>query len=169
MTSRPSSDAEQTPKNKKSQFALAIATFGYSGFFPKAPGTIASILTVLLWWFPIDSDISIWIRLLISALICVIGIWASERARHFWGDEEDPQPIVIDEVAGQSIALILCWPNIWAMLLALVLFRFFDILKPGPIGWLDRNVKGGLGIMLDDIVAGIASGMLVGSVRWFFG
>lgn len=102
-------------------------------------------------------------------MICVIGIWASERARHFWGDEDDPQPIVIDEVAGQSIALILCWPNIWAMAFALVLFRFFDILKPGPIGWLDKNVKGGLGIMLDDIVAGIASGILVGIARWFFG
>jgi phosphatidylglycerophosphatase A len=160
-TSQPSSDVEQIPDTKGAQLAHVIATFGYIGYFPRAPGTAASIATVLLWWPFIWLGTPYWARLLVSVAICLIGVWASERARRFWKDREDPQTIVIDEVAGQSLALSLCWLNPWSILAGLALFRFFDILKPGPIGWLDRNVKGGLGIMLDDIAAGVAAGILI--------
>jgi len=76
-------------------------------------------------------------------------------------NKKDPGSIVIDEVAGQWIALIPASPNLSAYALGFVAFRFFDILKPGPIGWADRNLDKGLGIMVDDIMAGICAAGIV--------
>jgi len=82
-------------------------------------------------------------------------------------NKKDPGSIVIDEVAGQWIALIPASPNLSAYALGFVAFRFFDILKPGPIGWADRNLDKGLGIMVDDIMAGIcAAGIVLVCQGW---
>ena len=92
--------------------------------------------------------------LLSILVISLVGIWASnvgiERFK-----VHDPKQVVIDEVAGQGIACIACTSSLTSMLLALALFRFFDILKPWPISLVDRKVKGGLGVMLDDLIAGV--------------
>lgn len=145
---------------KKPRLALLIATFFYSGYSPKMPGTVASFLTALLWFWPICyGGVQPWMVLLASALLFLIGLWASEHSQRYLGGE-DPQVIVIDEVAGQTLALALCGHPL-TILFGLFLFRVFDILKPGPIGWLDRNLKGGMGIMLDDMVAGFAALLVI--------
>ena len=73
----------------------------------------------------------------------------------------DPSQIVVDEVAGQLITLMFIPPETIWYIFGLILFRFFDIKKPWPIGWLDKNVEGGMGIMLDDIIAGIFAGVIL--------
>jgi phosphatidylglycerophosphatase A len=145
--------------------ALLIATFFYAGYFPKAPGTIGSLLTALLWVGPIYWGVSPWIRFSAAALIFLIGLWASEHARRYLGGD-DPQIIVIDEVAGQTLALAICAAHPISLIAAFALFRFFDVLKPGPIGWMDRNVKGGLGIMVDDMAAGAVALALIACAQF---
>lgn len=147
-----------------------VATFVYVGLVPKAPGTFGSLAALPVAWglhwaggFP----------LLLAATLAVIalGWWAAaEEARHH--ADEDPQHIVIDEVAGQWIALFPLSAGLWWMgapphlfpwpgwVGAFVAFRLFDIWKPGPIGWADRR-GGATGIMLDDILAGIAAALVV--------
>lgn len=167
MTFPPSSEEARTPNKKKPRLALLIATFFYSGYFPKAPGTIASILTALLWLWPISYyGVSPFVRLASAAIIFVIGLWASEQAARYFGGK-DPQKIVIDEVAGQTLALTLC-AHPYTILFGLVLFRVFDVWKPGPIGWLDKNVKGGMGIMVDDMAAGFVVLLLTLLDRWLW-
>lgn len=141
--------------NKK--FATHLATFGLIGFFPVAPGTLASLVTVLLVWLTAlvsGIPISGWGILAAAAGFYLVGIPAATITERELG-QKDPRPVVIDEVAGQLIALAflpLSWLN---MLMAFLLFRLFDILKPFPINWLDKNLPGGFGIMTDDILAGL--------------
>lgn len=82
---------------------------------------------------------------------------------------KDPGFIVIDETAGQAITLLAAGTNLWLYLIGFALFRLLDISKPWPVGWADKNVKGGLGIMLDDILAGIIGGVILYFIRnqWF--
>ena len=146
--------------------ARLIATVGGLGYLKPAPGTWASLAALPLAW-----ALHVWggFPLLAGAtlLAAVGGYWASSV---MVGEDriKDPPEIVIDEVAGQWLALwaISCpawlhgieiaalWPG-WIS--AFVLFRFFDILKPGPIGWADRR-GGASGVMMDDLFAGIAAG-----------
>lgn len=136
---------------------ILLATWFGSGYFPKAPGTVGSLaaLPFGLW----ISDL-FGIAGLIAGVVIVslIGISVSNTYMDQAG-QHDPGPVVIDEVAGQWLALIpiatvLTWQGV---LLAFLLFRVFDIFKPWPISWADRDVSGGLGVMLDDILAGIAA------------
>jgi phosphatidylglycerophosphatase A len=93
--------------------------------------------------------------------IFIVGWWASEQVVREDG-AEDPGWIVIDEVAGQWLTLLLTPPSF----LGLALFRLFDIVKPWPASWADRQVKGGLGIMLDDILAGLMALIVLAIVQW---
>ncbi|MGI6639474.1 MAG: phosphatidylglycerophosphatase A [Desulfobulbus sp.] len=134
---------------------LFIATGAYSGYLPKAPGTWASGLTVLLWllagyWgtFPLSAYL-----LCVAALFC-IGVVSAGAAEKLV-NRPDPGLVVIDEVVGQLLALTAAPAHPLVALAAFILFRFFDILKPFPIRWLDQHIHGGLGIMLDDLVAGL--------------
>lgn len=129
-----------------------IASGFGSGLSPVAPGTAGSLAALLpyfllreLWW-P-------W-YLLIVALAFVLGVWASEKiVRRLQLD--DPGVIVWDEFVGQWIALIAA-PHDWRwIIVAFVLFRFFDVLKPWPVSLADRRIKGGFGVMFDDVLAGI--------------
>jgi phosphatidylglycerophosphatase A len=80
---------------------------------------------------------------------------------------EDPGAIVIDEVAGQWLVLVVAPLDVWYFLLGFVLFRLFDIVKPWPVSWADRRIKGGLGVMLDDMLAGVYGAAIVVVVAWF--
>lgn len=135
---------------------LFIATGAGSGYLPKAPGTWASALTTLLWlavafWLGPFAQTS---YLLIMAALFLAGV-ASAGAAEKLVDRPDPGLVVIDEVVGQLLALCAAPAHPAAALAGFALFRLFDILKPFPIGWLDRHIHGGLGIMLDDLVAGL--------------
>lgn len=139
--------------------------FGFgSGLAPKAPGTFGTLVALPLYWFIADWH---WGFLLgVILLMSLVGIYLcgeTARAMH----RHDHPGIVWDEIVGYLIAMIPLTKDWKALLLGFVLFRFFDIVKPWPIGIADKGVKGGLGIMLDDIIAGIMAA-LVGGVIWYY-
>jgi phosphatidylglycerophosphatase A len=160
-------------------FALAFATWGV-GFLPLAPGTFGSAVGVGLyllerwtsmralifaarhgWSLELLESLRVASLLLMVAVITVVGTWAATRAEKLLG-RKDPGAVVVDEVAGQLITLLFLplYASPWLIVAGFVLFRIFDIWKPYPIRRLE-SLGGGLGIMADDILAGIyAAGLL---------
>ncbi|TYB89375.1 phosphatidylglycerophosphatase A [Oceaniovalibus sp. ACAM 378] len=152
-----------------------IATFAYVGLLRPAPGTWGSAVAIPLAWllhwsggFPL--------LVVATALVFVLGWWATLRETADTGD--DPSEIVVDEVVGQWIALwplsaglwhagaeahVFPWPG-WVG--AFVMFRLFDIWKPGPVGWADR-LHSPLGVMLDDVIAGLMAAVVVALAAGF--
>jgi phosphatidylglycerophosphatase A len=134
------------------ELIIAIATGCYIGRLPKAPGTWGSAAAFVPWFF--IRGFSLPIYLAIVAALFIVGFFAAGSAEKLM-DQPDPGCIVIDEIVGMLVALILVPDHPAAWLLAFILFRVFDILKPFPVSWLDRHIHGGLGIMLDDVMAGV--------------
>lgn len=131
-----------------------MATLGGAGLSNRAPGTIASMVS-LFFWAPLLFLGAPWqIRIIAAGLVFCLGLWAIEKSSNeFQGS--DPQSIVIDEAAGMGLTLCFCQPTWWNLLLGFALFRFFDVLKPWPVSFADQKIKGPMGIMLDDVLAGI--------------
>ncbi|HEU4476870.1 MAG TPA: phosphatidylglycerophosphatase A [Pyrinomonadaceae bacterium] len=161
----------KTQRSLKDYLALAIATCGV-GYLPLAPGTWGSLLAVVFYWFlhgewfphtdlpPGAFLISfLVVQLALVTAVIVIGTWAASRTERVL-QIKDPGRVVIDEVAGQLIALMAVPGGLWrmadAMMLwaAFLLFRLFDIVKPYPARKLE-GMRGGVGIIADDIVAGL--------------
>ncbi len=171
---------KEVPREKRKRtfsdyLALAIATCGV-GYFPIAPGTVGSLVGVGIY-------VAVWgwlyrileahaargglnllyiftpqmaVMLLVIFVVTMVGIWAATRAEKAT-QKKDPSIVVIDEVAGQMIALLSgpFWlPTWWSILSAFILFRLFDIWKPYPIRRLE-GLESGLGIMADDVLAGV--------------
>lgn len=127
-----------------------------SGLAPVAQGTFGS-LAALLPWLLLLRELSLPLYLAVLLIGFGIGVWACNVAGRALG-VDDHRSLVWDEFVGQWIALLplLVLPvSWWAIAVGFVLFRLFDVWKPWPIRWLDRRVKGGLGVMIDDVVAGI--------------
>lgn len=124
-----------------------------SGFLPKAPGTFGSLAAVLIWWLFLG-HLPLAIQLAAIVLITVLGTWLTGRVQARY-QVNDPGAIVIDEFAGQWIALLAVPLTPWGMLAAFGLFRLFDIWKPWPVGALERGVRGPFGVMADDLAAGL--------------
>lgn len=121
-----------------------------SGLSPVAPGTMGSLLGFLLYgalyFLPVG------VQLLLLAALWALGVWVCERtARQL--RQADPAAIVWDEIVAFALVLQLAPHSFLGFAAAFVLFRLFDIWKPFPVSWADRHVKGGLGIMLDDLLA----------------
>ena len=141
------------------RWALLLATWFGTGLSPRAPGTAGTIATLPLFWAltyapPVALPLT-------TLVVTVTGIWAAQRVAVARG-EEDPQLVVIDESAGVLVALwIGAAASLWSILLATVLFRLFDIWKPGPIRWLETLKPPGVGIMADDLAAGLVAGVIV--------
>ena len=133
---------------------MFIATGFYSGYLPKAPGTWGSLVGLLLFF--LLHTLNLQIYLAVVAAIFVIGTFAAGEAEKIL-DRKDPGLVVIDEIVGILITMIAIPATPLAMGLGFILFRIFDIWKPFPIRLIDQRFHGGLGIMLDDIVAGIFS------------
>ncbi len=138
------------------KLTLLLATWFGVGNLPFMPGTWGSVAALPLWWLlqhlgPLGYA---------SAVIFLgaAGIYLSGRAAGCLNQADAPV-IVIDEVVGQLITLAPCPVNWAAVGLGVILFRFFDILKPFPIGAIDSRLRGGLGIVLDDVVAGLYAGL----------
>jgi phosphatidylglycerophosphatase A len=146
------------PAEKKTLWAWLIGTFFGAGLLKPGPGTYGSIAAVLLWYaaahivHPAPAALAIGTTIA-AILATLIGIPAATIVANESG-REDPGHVVIDEVAGQLIALIAIPADWQHAALSLLLFRFFDILKPPPVRQLER-LHGGTGIMLDDVGAGI--------------
>ncbi len=135
----------------KNPWVLLATGFG-SGLSPKAPGTVGTVASLLLFLFYTQTQSFLYLGLCIGSF--GVGIIICDKASEKLG-VHDHGGIVWDEFVGMWLTMI--WiPITWQTLLAgFILFRFFDIVKPWPIGYLDRQVNGGLGIMLDDVVAGV--------------
>ena len=144
------------PAEKKTFWAWTIGTFFGAGLLKPGPGTYGSVAALVLWiavahvFHPTHLPLYTAIAAVAATLI---GIPAATVVARESG-REDPSQVVIDEVAGQLIALILCPPDWPHAILALLLFRLFDILKPPPIRQFER-LPAGTGIMLDDVAAGL--------------
>lgn len=134
---------------------IVIATAGGAGFAPKAPGTAGSVVGVVIYLLMDRGGAGAYYPHVIIFFF-IVGIWASSRVEHLWG--HDAQRIVIDEVVGQMITFGMAAGRYSLSALYVVLgfglFRLFDIVKPFPIRHLER-FKGGFGVILDDVGAGI--------------
>ena len=136
--------------------SLLIITFFYIGMIRHAPGTFSSLATLLIWILFIPGDY--FIRISITFLLTIIGfIFIKLSLPNF--QENDPQSIVIDEVIGMSVALIFI-NDLSIMIIAFLLFRMLDILKPSII-YYSQHLPGAYGILLDDILAGAITSMLL--------
>ena len=135
----------------------AFLNFLYSGNFPKAPGTAGSLLAVLLG-VSISRFISMETLVLLTILVTMIALKQINTFEANGGEHDDSR-IVVDEVIGIWIALILSSTTWIQIILSFVFFRLFDIWKPSLIGKIDRNVKGGWGVMGDDMLAGVVAGI----------
>mgnify|MGYP001389811530 CR=1 FL=1 len=142
-----------------------LATCYPLGFLPRAPGTWGSLLGVplaLLTHFFLASEAFSYLIAPLWLVVLWLAYVSIRETEKLWGIHDDSR-IVIDEVLGQGIALVFVAPTIKAYIIGFLLFRVFDIWKPGPVGWADANLDGPWGTILDDVFAGCLSGLLV----WF--
>ena len=153
------------------KIGLSLITMFGIGYVKYVPGTVASFITCLIFYLLFSMGVnfnSFFLFIFVILLICSI-VLIDKLSHHF--KEKDPKEIVIDEFFGQSIPLVLMWGyiissgEVYPFFLAFILFRFFDIYKPFPINIVDKKMKNGLGIMLDDIIAGIYS-TIAGVIIW---
>lgn len=143
-------------------------TFFGAGLSPKAPGTVGTLASLpvglaMLYYFGTET------LFMLALAITIIGIFEVNKYEKATGIH-DHQQIVIDEAAGMWLSLVIAYPaatsmsfpyaEFMAVVFSFAAFRLFDIWKPSTIGWIDRELKGGLAVMLDDVLAGIAGGLL---------
>ena len=134
-----------------------IATLGFIGYLPKAPGTFSTFVA-LLFFALLKPTIPVHIFLII--FVTAIGTIASSRAERIL-NEKDSSHIVIDEFAGYALSVLLLPHTLLYLVVSFLLFRFFDILKPFPIRWIERTVPGGYGVMADDLAAGMYTNLVM--------
>lgn len=143
-----------------------LASGFYTGYFPVAPGTIGSLVGILacflLQYVPFTT------YAIVVILTLIAGIYISGEAEKIY-QKKDSSHIVIDEIAGIFFTFIYLPKGISFLLPGFVAFRFFDILKPFPIRLIDEKIKGGWGIMLDDVLAGIFANILIRLIGWWTG
>jgi len=143
-------------------------TFGGAGLSPKAPGTVGTLASLpvglaILYYLGMEA------LFMATLAITIIGIFEINKYEKTTGTH-DQRHIVIDEAAGMWLALMIAhssaltmtypYAELLAIIFSFAAFRLFDIWKPSTIGWIDRELKGGLGVMLDDVLAGVAAGLL---------
>ena len=142
------------------RIVLVLGTGFGAGYVPRAPGTAGSIVGLGAGLALAASPLGLPAVAAITAVACIAGVPICAASARSLG-APDPPAVVWDEIAGMMVAL-LALPRGWYWwLVAFALFRAFDVLKPWPIGWLDRRMRGGAGIMVDDLVAGAFAWLVV--------
>ena len=141
-----------------------LLAFGLgTGLAPKAPGTFGSLFGVAIAWWTLPLGLEL--RIVVAIALIASGFWICGESARRMGVHDHPG-IVWDEIAGIYVALLVAPPQMWAWALCFGLFRLFDIWKPWPIRDLDHRLKGGLGIMLDDLVAALYTALLLVFAGW---
>lgn len=144
-------------------FHKLISTSLGIGYIGKGAGTVAAVACCFCWYLAWASGYNPVAAIAITVFVTLIGIWSSTVVSRIWG--KDPSRVVIDEVAGMCISLLFIPVTVKYVVIALVLFRFFDIVKPLFIKKMEI-FPGGWGIMLDDVLAGIYANILLQAAIW---
>lgn len=146
---------DQRKQTLSDRLVVAIATGVYVGYLPPAPGTLGSLLGLLLLW-PLKPGT---VQVLVTLFLIGVGIVVADQAARVIGGQ-DPPAIVIDEIAGIAVATLLLPPQVQERVVAFVIFRVFDVIKPFPARQAER-LPGGFGIVGDDLIAGMYTNLLV--------
>lgn len=147
-----------------SSTANFIALGAGLGLAPKAPGTFGTLLGIPLL-FLMPANLAVY--LIVVVVLFALGVWCCDVCAKNLGVHDHPG-IVWDEVVGYLITMIAVPKTFTWIVVGFILFRFFDILKPWPISWVDKQVEGGMGIMLDDVLAAIFALIVIHIALYFF-
>lgn len=144
--------------------AVFVATFGYIGYLPAAPGTFGSAAGLALF-FALRATGLPWIEPIVIVAVFAVGAWAGNHAERYFGGI-DPQPVVIDEVLGMLVTLMFV-PVSWAgAVFGFLLFRVLDVFKPWPARQME-SLHGGIGVMADDAMAAVYGNIIMWLAVWF--
>ena len=155
-----------SPPSRRRRLILTLASVGGLGYLPLAPGTWGSLAGLPLW--ALLAPWSLGEQVAAVAALTAFAVWVSQRAEAHYG-RHDVQHIVIDEVVGMLTTTLGVPFSLAQLLPAFLLFRLLDAGKPGPIGWIDRHLGGGWGVVLDDTAAGLLGCALLHGVCWLLG
>jgi len=136
----------------KKLLALCIASGGFVGYFPVAPGTLGALWGLAIVWGL--RNFSVYLLGVLSLALLVIGVWAAGKTCQIL-KKKDASQVVIDEIVGMMMTMIGLPLTPYWLLVGFLIFRFFDIVKPSPARYFDEKVSGGWGVMMDDVIAGI--------------
>lgn len=142
----------------KNRLALVIATFFGSGYSPFAPGTAGTLAAVPIHYFLL-SHVNTYTYIMVVLALTIVGIWASDVAVGLFSNK-DPRQVVIDEVCGYFVTMFLVPLSVTSVVLGFFLFRAFDILKPPPARQFE-DLPGGIGIVADDLMAGVYANIVL--------
>jgi len=140
------------------RLGLFVATWGYLGYVPVAPGTFGSAAGLLVF-VAVRWSGSTALELAVIAGLLALGVWGGNEAEKHFG-RTDPGPVIIDEVAGMLITLALIPVSFWGAVLGFLIFRLFDVIKPWPANRFEA-LHGGLGVMADDAMAAVYGNLLL--------
>lgn len=141
---------------------IAFVGFGFGvGLAPKAQGTWGSLLGMMLAGLLLGCDLGKLGLFALAAVLFGVGVWICNETELALGRVHDYRGVVWDEIVGMLLVYSLVPQGFFWWMLAFALFRFFDIVKPQPIGFLDKNIRGGLGVMLDDVAAAVYTVIVV--------
>lgn len=146
--------------------AMLVATLAGIGFIPRAPGTFGAFAAVPFAWL-IARGWDAGGLAVAASLLFLLGWWPASVATRFLG--KDPRVVVVDEAAGQWLTLAAAPLDPWFYLAGFALFRVFDVWKPWPVRWADQRIGGGLGVMLDDVLAALYAASVLLIARLFLG
>ena len=145
---------------------IHLLAFGFgSGLAPKAPGTFGTLAAVPLYFALAPLSLPLYLLIVVASF--AFGVWICDITSKDLGVHDHPG-IVWDEFVGLWVTLIAAPAGWWWVAVGFLLFRLFDIWKPWPIGWADRRVSGGFGIMLDDLIAGLYGLAVLQALAWWF-
>jgi phosphatidylglycerophosphatase A len=145
------------------RIGLFIATVGYLGYAPVAPGTFGSAAGLAVF-AAVRATGSPLVELAAIVVLFIVGIWSGTEAEHHFGGI-DPGPVVLDEVVGMLITLALLPVSVWGALAGFLVFRVLDVFKPWPAGRFE-HLPGGLGVMSDDAMAAIYGNLIMQGLLW---
>ncbi len=147
----------------KKAITIFIATAVYTGYSPVMPGTVGTLWGIVIAY--LEASRPVYGQALVMALVIAVSVFFAGKAAQIFGGD-DPKNVVCDEVSGFLVSIFLIKFTFFNVILVFLLFRFFDILKPYPVGLIDRRVKGGLGIVLDDVAAGVYANIFAHIIIW---
>ena len=148
-----------------SRFIIAMASAGYAGFSPRGPGTAGTAVGILVYL--LYSPFPPLLYFLSTGAFLILACWISQRAEFLLGQKDSPK-IVIDEVTGYLITMAFVPCTASSIAGGFLFFRVLDIIKPPPANWINREMKGGWAVVLDDVVAGVYANVLLRLTAVFF-